>query len=124
MSQFLTSLQVSHHSDGNWTLMEPLMYESNIAKEVFTVPSGFSTDFDSVPRLPLAYLLFSGVVIEPAVIHDYLYATGSTSRRLADAVFLEAMEVYGITTWRRCAMWLAVRMLGWLFFRKRNLQAM
>ncbi len=120
MACFLNTLCVSHNKNGDWVLSSPLVYRSEVANRIIVAPFGFSTDFDSVPRLPLAYLLFGGTVTEPAVIHDYLYATGDLSRRLADAVFLEAMEAFGIHAWRRWPMWLAVRLFGWAFFSRRS----
>ncbi len=116
MSGFLTTLQVMHDSNGEWVLSSPLAYDSDLAEQIIVVPFGFSTDFASVPRLPLAYLLFGGVVTEPAVIHDYLYATGCLPRRMADAVLLEAMETIGVPAWRRWPMWAAVRLAGWMFY--------
>lgn len=118
VSVFLTDLVVTHDHNGKWVLSSPLAYRSDVAGQVIVVPFGFSTDFASVPRIPLAYLLFGGVVTEPAVIHDYLYTTGEISRRLADSVFLEAMEAIGIPAWRRWPMWAAVRLAGGVFYRK------
>ena len=42
-------------------------------KDTITVPTGFFTDFASVPRMPFVFLLFGDVAHEAAVIHDYLY---------------------------------------------------
>jgi hypothetical protein len=100
-------------------LSSPLVYHSDVAKQIIVAPFGFSTDFASVPRMPLAYLLFGGVATEPAVIHDYLYATGGLPRHMADAVLLEAMKTIGVPAWRRWPMWAAVRLAGWLFFGQR-----
>lgn len=118
MSGFLTTLQAEHDQHGEWVLSSPLAYRSDVAGQMIVAPSGFSTDFASVPRIPLAYLLFGGVVTEPAVIHDYLYATGFLPRRMADAVLLEAMATIGVPAWRRWPMWAAVRLAGWMFYRR------
>jgi hypothetical protein len=101
-------------ADGStrWRIDEPLTFESATAGQTFTVPAGFVTDFASVPRLPLAYLLTGDTAHAPAVVHDWLYVTRKVDRKTADAVFLEAMEETGVPWWRRRLMWIAVRALG------------
>ena len=111
-SRFLTPLRVER-IDGKWMLTEPLSYYSLSLDRIITAPVGFWTDFASVPRIPIAYLLFGDIAHEPAVIHDYLYAIGWPSRRIADRVLLEALESVGASRWRRWAMWAAVRVGGW-----------
>jgi hypothetical protein len=62
-----------------------------------------------------ALLLYAAVVAygqEAAVIHDYLYATGLVSRRLADSVFQDALRSSGHARWRSSLMWLGVRLGG------------
>lgn len=112
MARFLTSLHVNQVNDGEWLLLRDLVYESDVLKDTICVPIGFQTDFASVPRLPGAYLVAGGKATKEAVIHDYLYATGLCSRKDADAVFLEAMQVNGQSWWRRTLMWAAVRAFG------------
>lgn len=112
MSCFITQLRVSH-KDGKWELVDALVYQSEIIGRV-VVPVGFSTDFASVPRIPLAYMLFGDVVHEPAVIHDYLYATHKVSRSIADRVMVEAMTASNINVCRRWLMWVGVRLFGWV----------
>ena len=114
MSRFLTRLDVElvDDSDGTWVLRSPLAYESSVANRVICAPEGFTTDFASVPRIPVAYWLTVDVAHAAAVIHDYLYSTGSVSRAMADDVLLEAMWVTGVPAWRRYAMYWAVRAFG------------
>ena len=60
MSAFLTELQMENATgkdDGHWRLIAPLVYQSDVAGMIFTVPTGFITDLASVPRVPIAYLL-------------------------------------------------------------------
>ena len=47
--------------------------------------------------------------------HDRLceQSTLWADRRLADAVLLVLLELYGVAYWRRTAMWLAVRLYAW-----------
>ena len=70
---FLSTLQVARLPDGQWRLLAPLRYQSAVLGALIEVPTGALTDFASVPRLPLAYLLAGDTAHEAAVIHDFLY---------------------------------------------------
>lgn len=106
MSAFLTKLTVTELDDssndgrGTWQLEAPLVYESDIAKKTITVPVGFVTDYASVPRLPIAYLLVGGIAHKAAVIHDWLYTSHEVDKATADLVLKEAVIVSGIAPWR------------------------
>lgn len=116
MSKFLTKLRLepaTDTDDGLWKVVEPLIYQSDVAGHTFTVPAGFLTDLASVPRLPFAYWLTGGTANAAAVIHDYLYVTRAVSRKVADNVLAEASKVTGVPAWRRGLMWTAVRLFGW-----------
>jgi len=118
MSKFLTDLYVTLLDDtanngrGAWRLDKPLEYASEVAGQTIVVPAMFVTDFSSVPRLPLAYLLAGDCAHKAAVVHDYLYRTGGLPRSLADLVFLEAAFVSGVPWWRRFLLYLGVRVGG------------
>lgn len=105
-----------HYDGPRFVLDEPLTYRSTYGE--ITVPAGFVTDFDSVPRLPLAYWLAKGRTILGAVVHDWLYSAQAIAgiridRRLADRVFLEAMEDEGVGRLARRTIWAGVRAGGW-----------
>ena len=110
MARFLTTLEVRYDGKDR-ILTAPLKYESDIAGSI-VVPEGFRTDFASVPRVPLLYLLFGNTAHEAAVIHDYLYRYAIVPRRTADRVFREAMNASGVWAWRRYPMYMGVRMFG------------
>ena len=116
MSQFLTKLTMSpaheNKDDGLWVLDAPLVYQSDVAKQTFTVPVGFQTDLASVPRIPFVFELFGGTSNEASVIHDYLYKNKIGDRAVADDVLAEASAVTGVPSWRRGPMWAAVRLFG------------
>jgi hypothetical protein len=114
MSRFVTALDIrAPAQDGEkWTVVEPLVYESDVAGIVITVPAGFETDLASVPRLPLVYMATGGTANAAAVIHDYLYTSHTVPRDVADAVLREASAVTGVPGWRRWSMWAAVRLFG------------
>lgn len=119
-AQFLSPLQVqecerdgSADGRGTWQLLGRLVYRSRIAGRTFTVPVGFVTDFASVPRVPLAFLLAGGRAHAPAVVHDWLYTVhAGLTRAQADAVFREACAARGEPGWRAWAMWAGVRVGG------------
>lgn len=110
---FLTALTVRAITDKKWQLTEDLLYRS-AALGLIKVPSGFVTDFASVPRLPLAFLVAGDTGHAGAVVHDYLYTTKTCSKAEADRVFLEAMKSSGVASWRAYIMYGAVSAFGWV----------
>jgi hypothetical protein len=118
VSHFVTSLDVRKTQDnsadqrGTWKLLAPLVYQSDLLGKAVIVPAGFVTDFASVPRLPVAFLLAGNCGHEAAVVHDWLYTTHDTDRPTADAVFREAVQAGGDPGWRAWLMWAGVRIGG------------
>lgn len=99
--------QANNHT-GQWQVMKPLRYESASAG-LITVPLGFSTDFASVPRESvIAWGLFGGRAMRPAVVHDYLCRQRVFRREKCDDIFLEAMRADGIPDEKAIPMFLAV----------------
>ena len=98
MSKFLTELDCRLKDDDKiWILLSPLIYESDILGRI-EVPAVFETDFASVPRVPVIYLLYGDRAHRESVIHDYLYCIDSIPQATfdqANRVFLEAMIVRG-----------------------------
>lgn len=118
MSAFLTDLDVKLVSDatnsgrGTWQLMSDLKYQSDIAGRTFVVPAGSLTDFASVPRLMIAFLLTGDTAHEASALHDSLYQTHAVPRNVADAVLREAALVTGVPAWRAFLLWAGVRIGG------------
>ena len=118
MSKFLTELKVellddvSNEGRGTWRLTAPLIYQSDVAKKTFTVPAGFMTDFSSVPRTPVAFLLTGDTCHSASALHDWLYSTHNVDRSMADHVLMEASLASGVPTWRAAAMFIGVRLFG------------
>ena len=115
MSQFLSRLYLVDADDndtGKWYLFAPLVYQSDVAGRVITVPAGFPTDLASTPRIPIIYEACGNIAVRAAVIHDYLYSSGRESRAVADAVLREAAEVTGVSWAQRWMMWVGVRIGG------------
>ncbi|MDP9652066.1 DUF1353 domain-containing protein [Paraburkholderia caledonica] len=118
MSAFLSELQVELVSDatnsgrGTWRLIAPLVYQSDVAKQTFTVPKGSLTDFASVPRVMIAFLLTGDTAHEASALHDWLYGSHVVPRGVADAVLREAALVSGVPAWRAFLLWAGVRIGG------------
>ncbi len=118
MSKFLTALQVelvddtSNEGRGTWRLTAPLTYQSDVAHQKFTVQAGFETDFASVPRMPVVFLLTADTCHAASALHDWLYTTHPVDREIADAVLREASAASGVPAWRCWAMWAGVRVFG------------
>lgn len=115
MSRFLSRCVLEladDQDDGKWILVQPLLYQSDVALETFTVPAGFRTDLASVPRLPLVYWACGSCANEAAVVHDFLYGARLVDRATADAVLLEASAVTGVPWLRRTLMYWGVRLFG------------
>jgi hypothetical protein len=115
MSRFTEILTVSPLADGKtWVTRKEFGYD--IGKEgsgdSIDVPIGFMTDFASIPR-PLWVLLPRwGKYGNAAVIHDYCYWEQGRSRKEADMIFREAMEVLQVPAWKSSLIYYAVRLGG------------
>lgn len=126
MSAFHTRLALEDtdtQDGGQWVLMRPLVYESDLLGVVITVPEGFQTDLASVPRIPLVYTLVGDTARAAAVIHDFLYVRPDIcTRKVADAVLQEACGASGVSRWRAWLMWAGVRIGGSSHYAKRSVQ--
>jgi hypothetical protein len=124
VSHFKSKLLVEEVCDsvddgrGLWRLTAPLVYASDLTNDVYSVPVGFETDFASVPRVPIAFLLCGDTASKPAALHDFLYTKGPSGkhpvpdRATADAVLKEAALATGVPAWRAWLLWAGVRLGG------------
>lgn len=124
MSKFLSDLNVRLVSEDpkRWQLTTPLLYQSDFARRDVVVPSGFETDFASVPRIPVAYWFCGNCGDEAAVVHDYLYRGGYLPREDCDTIFKEALLASGVASWRATMMWAGVRAFGAAYYKKHRRQ--
>lgn len=101
------------------TLTQDLIYESDLLdKSVLMVPAGFNSDLASVPWGLWNLIPPWGPYADAAVIHDYLYRVQVIKpRKFVDQIFLEAMEVKQCRWVQRWAIYLGVRIGGWLTWR-------
>lgn len=123
---FLSNLEIELVTDGvnKWRLTSPLHYFTEIIPLRIVVPEGFSTDLDSVVRVPIVYDLLANRYMRAAVIHDYMYSSGVFSRRVCDSVFREAIIATGGNSITATLMWLGVRLFGSLFYSYRKLRSL
>lgn len=127
MSSFTTPLRVESVGDNEWKVIEPFTYKiGNVDSNKFvTVPVDYVTDFASIPRILWSILPPWGRYGKAAVIHDYLYSvhcytevvgtdvkTVDISRKDADNIFREAMQVLKVNSIVSYGMWKAVRWFG------------
>jgi len=85
---------LKQNSDSVWIYKEPFKAYSKVLQCWFEIPEGFETDFASVPRVPIVYLVWGGRAHREAGIHDFLYRKNSTpivTFSQANNVFREAM---------------------------------
>ena len=116
MSKFLTKLEVEKVKEAGgmfgratWLLLEPLVFQSDVLATTLIVPAGFVTDFASVPRIGPLYDLAGDTGHASATVHDWLCRSKTIPRNRADKVFLEALKVEGVPSWRRNMMYYGVR---------------
>jgi hypothetical protein len=117
--QFLTTPSVRKVSEAKWGRSiwqtEGALIFGSSTGETFHVPAGYRTDFASVPRVPLAYLLTGDSAHMSAILHDWLctdlYPHVMTWKEAAD-IFREAMGAEGVPAWRAWVMYWAVRLFG------------
>jgi len=106
-----------------WEVLQRFRYRSARLGWI-EVPAGFVTDLASVPPCFRGMISRDGDQTKPAVIHDFLYTRDSLgafpdiTRRDADRVFGEALAVRGVAAWKRLMMVAAVRVGGWVSFRR------
>lgn len=107
--EFVTPLIVEKLPGASWRLYR--RFVARVDNVDYIIPRGFVTDFASVPRAPLAFLLAGDLGHKAATLHDYLYA-GKLDRKYADAAFRAALEAEGVGRVRRALMYAGVRLGG------------
>lgn len=98
-----------------WELISPLVYRSKLLGQKVVVPSGYKTDFASVPRLFWRIFPPTGEYGRASVVHDLLCdLEGSTGidSKTTHKVFKEAMQALNVPGWKVTAMYNAVRWFG------------
>lgn len=96
----------------NWIVRQPLVYTIGVSKDAVTVPSGFVTDFASIPQVFHSLLRQNGNYLLPAVVHDYLYWVQSCTRDQSDQILNLGMIENKVPDVQRIAIYGAVRAAG------------
>lgn len=124
IAQYLSTLRMEEVVDENWKplknrsgkqlyrLTAPLSFYSAELDVVITAETGFITDLDSTPRLPIVYLVMNAFGDCPAAIHDYVYSKGLFTRLQCDALLREACIATGVPAWKAQLIYWGVRLGG------------
>lgn len=132
-NRFLGDLLVKYLDGNRWEVAEGFTYHLGApdGPEYVTIPTGFTTDFASMP-LGIVFRSPGGKWDKPAVVHDALYRLGfvlsdigvrDVTRGEADAIFLEAMQVAGVNWLARRIIYAGVRVGGWRAWRQHRREA-
>lgn len=106
----VTLVEESNWKRAKWRLTYPLIWRS--PGYCIIVPTGYETDFASVPRVFGTWLLFGGVANEAATLHDYLCDVKILTTKESNKLFYEAMLSTGIGKWKAWCMYQAVHLFG------------
>jgi hypothetical protein len=111
--KFLQESLLVRTGDGqNFTLAEPLRYQTN-AGTIITAPAGTTTDGASTPRATWPLLPPFGKYWLAAVLHDYLYRYTYLPQDYCDGILLEAMRSLGVPEATCLEIYDGVRVGGW-----------
>lgn len=78
------------------------------------INKGFQTDLVSSPRLLWFIIPPHGLSVNAAVVHDFLSRNKIVKRKLCDDIFFELLQETTLRPWQCWAMYLFVRIFGWL----------
>jgi hypothetical protein len=123
MSRWMTSdkklggaLRVSRFRDPIYFLISPISWTPNLRDagryKGVEVPTGFVTDFASIPPIFFSVLRPDGEYAYAAVIHDHLYWTQERPREEADEILKLAMQDLKVDSAKLTAIYAAVRTFG------------
>lgn len=120
MNRFTTPAIVEVLDKHLFRIVEPFEYHVGhyLSQDIIQVPSGFVTDFASVPRIFWNIIPPYGKYTKASIIHDYLYETGLRSRKTSDRIFLEGMLALRVPKIKAMVMYRAVRWFGWYAYNK------
>jgi hypothetical protein len=108
-------LWISRFREPIYFLTAPISWTPNPGQEAYkavTVPTGFVTDFASIPSVFQSILRPDGEYAYAAVVHDYLYWDQTRTREEADLIFKMAMEDFDVGAVKMGLIYRAVRVAG------------
>lgn len=124
-SRFNGLAQLEDEEDGcHAKLLQTLTY-TTLDGWTISVPAGFPTDYASIPRLLTWLIPPRGVYNRPSFVHDFLYhyapvdpTTGRyCTQARADSILREACENCDDRFTQRWAIYLGLRLGGWVAWR-------
>jgi hypothetical protein len=124
MSAFRTPLDLRDERNGiDMELLAPLVYDSDLLGCQIVCPTGFVTDFASIPEFLWSVIPPHGPYDHGAVLHDLAYRAGAINGRpitkgQADALFGEAMTVRHTPARLRWTILAGLAMGGWATWRR------
>jgi hypothetical protein len=118
MGTFTTPLKVQYIDGKKWKLVSDLIFRYIRDGNVYhiTIPTGFVTDFASIPRWLWVIAGNRGKYNKAAVLHDYLYKTQIMSRKESDRLYRKMM-IPVLPKWKVHAAYYVVRAVSWLFWK-------
>lgn len=108
-------LYVYRFREPMWALTKPIAWRpssDNSTLKRVDVPSGFVTDFASIPKAFYSVLRPDGEYAYAAIIHDYLYWIQDRSREECDKIFKECMLEFKVAETTAQVIFRAVRTFG------------
>lgn len=106
-------------------LFSEMVFEVEKTGQVIVVPAGFVTDHASIPSSVKHYFEMGGQAYQyPAILHDWLYWSQTTTRAEADALFDAAMRDCGVGDVKRRAIVAGVRAGGGRAWEKNRQERM
>jgi len=103
---------------GDRELYSPLKYYSDLVKKEILVPTGFITDYGSIPKILHNVLSPTGKPTYGFVIHDYLYKEGMFSKNVSDDILDESMIILGVGWFKRKTIMAGLKVGGFVAWNK------
>jgi hypothetical protein len=97
-------------SNDDWAVDRPGLYQ--YYDQVLEMPTGFITNFASIPKALRWLIPVNGKHRLAAVLHDYMYSMKIDDRDSCDLAFLEEMERQNVRYTKRQAMFMIVQWVG------------
>jgi len=96
-----------------WMLVRDINYHVGQSSQTIVVPSGFVTDFASIPTVFASFGLGpNGLYSKAAIVHDYLYWSQGCTRQQSDNLLMIAMKESLVGTVNRDLIYEGVRAGG------------
>lgn len=108
----VTLLDAQYEREGRSTVVlnTGFQFHDKQTGRVVRVPRTYVTDFASIPGIVRGLIESFGRHARAAVLHDWLYAINEGKREDADKMAMRAMKALGVETWKRWAIYTAIKL--------------